>query len=104
DQEETRDSMIARLSPEAVRGYHRKLAEALLSDDASGVGAVYALARHTYLGGMDREAVEYNQRAAAHAAESFQPEVSLLYLRLALEVLAPVAPGETPTAPQNPLA
>jgi tetratricopeptide (TPR) repeat protein len=97
DREETRDSMIARLSPRTVQLSHRKLAEALLRNGPAGVDLVYAVARHTYLGGLDREAVEYNQRAASIAAESFQPDVSLLYLRLALEALSRSAPTDTQT-------
>jgi tetratricopeptide (TPR) repeat protein len=97
DQEESRDSLIARMSSERIRQCHRKLAEALLKEKATDVTVVYALARHTYLGGMDREAIEYNERAAVIAAESFQPEVSLLYLRLALEVLTRFAPDDAPT-------
>ncbi|MCI4362174.1 MAG: tetratricopeptide repeat protein [Thermoplasmata archaeon] len=87
DREETRDSLVARVPAEVVRGYHRSLAEALLKDGSGDVPSVYRLARHTYLGGMDRQAVEWNQQAAAFAARSFQPEVALLYLRLALEAL-----------------
>ncbi|MCI4333187.1 MAG: hypothetical protein L3K01_05620, partial [Thermoplasmata archaeon] len=97
DREETRDSMIARLPARTVQLSHRKLAEALLRDGPAGVDLVYAVARHAYLGGLDREAVEYNQRAASIAAESFQPDVSLLYLRLALEALARFAPTDTQT-------
>ncbi|MCI4328223.1 MAG: ATP-binding protein, partial [Thermoplasmata archaeon] len=70
DREETRDSMIARLPARTVQLSHRKLAEALLRDGPAGVDLVYAVARHAYLGGLDREAVEYNQRAASIAAES----------------------------------
>ncbi|MCI4321053.1 MAG: AAA family ATPase [Thermoplasmata archaeon] len=87
DREETRDSLVARLPAEAVQRYHRQIAEALLKDGSGDVPSVYRLARHTYLGGMDRQAVEWNQQAAAFAARSFQPEVALLYLRLALEAL-----------------
>ncbi len=97
DREETRDSLIARLPTDSVRRYHRQLAEALLKDGATDVPTVYRLARHTYLGGMDRQAVEYNQQAAAHAARSFQPEVSLLYLRLALEALGRLTPPDPQT-------
>jgi tetratricopeptide (TPR) repeat protein len=94
DSDETRDSLIAQISPGSVREYHRKLAEAILNDGSSGVTMVYSLARHAYLGGMDREAVEYNRRAASYAAESYQPEVSLLYLRLALEALGRADPAD----------
>jgi tetratricopeptide (TPR) repeat protein len=94
DREETRDSLVARLPAEAVQRYHRQLAEALLKDGSGDVPSVYRLARHTYLGGMDPEAVEWNQKAAAFAARSFQPEVALLYLRLALEALGRLTPPD----------
>jgi tetratricopeptide (TPR) repeat protein len=97
DREETRDSLVARLPAEAVQRYHRQLAEALLKAGSDDVPSVYRLARHTYLGGMDRQAVEWNQQAAAFAARSFQPEVALLYLRLALEALGRVTPPDPQT-------
>ncbi|MCI4351695.1 MAG: AAA family ATPase [Thermoplasmata archaeon] len=94
ERNETRDQLYARLGPDRIRQDHQRFAEALLRDRASDDAAVFALARHTYLGGLDREAVEYNQRAAAFAAESYQPGLALLYLRLALEALARTTPPD----------
>ncbi len=88
DQDATRDRLYAKLGPRLLRGYHQKIAEALVASGQTDIKAVYSLARHTYLGGMLPEAVEYNRRAAAYAAERFQPGTSLLYLRLALEALS----------------
>jgi tetratricopeptide (TPR) repeat protein len=87
DREETRDRFYARIGPERIRHDHQRFAEALLRDGGSDMATVFALARHAYLGGMDAEAVEYNQRAAAYAAETYQPGLALLYLRLGLEAL-----------------
>lgn len=88
DRDDTRDRLYAKLGPRLLRGYHQKIAESLIKSGQSDIKAVYALARHTYLGGMLPEAVEYNRRAAAYAAERYQPGTSLLYLRLALEALS----------------
>jgi tetratricopeptide (TPR) repeat protein len=97
DRDETRDRLYARLPPRLLRGYHQRLAESLIRSGSSDIKTVYALARHTYLAGMMTAAVEYNRRAAAYASERFQPGVSLLYLRLALEALSHLSPTDAQT-------
>jgi tetratricopeptide (TPR) repeat protein len=94
DRDEARDSLYVRLGARQLRLHHQRLAEALIRTGSTDISTVYSLARHTYLGGMDVAAVEYNQRAAAYAAERFQPATSLLYLRLALEAQSRIVPSD----------
>ncbi|HEY6237699.1 MAG TPA: hypothetical protein VIZ68_00740, partial [Thermoplasmata archaeon] len=97
ESEELRQRLYTELTGVRRRILHKKVAETLEKLGSTDVTTAYALARHTFLGRMDRAAVEYNQRAAAFAARAFQPRVALAYLQQALEALQRSAPNESRT-------
>lgn len=87
ESDDLRQRIYAELTSVRRRILHKKIAEALERLGTNDVTTAYALARHAFLGRMDRAAVEYNQRAAAVAARAYQPRVALTYLQQALEAL-----------------
>ncbi len=86
NQEALRQRLFTELSAPTVRNLHRRVAAALEQSTPREMETVYALARHTYLGGLD-SAVQYNRQAAEYAAGSFQPTVAISYLEHAQEAL-----------------
>ena len=50
DQDATRDRLYAKLGPRLLRGYHQKIAEALVASGQTDIKAVYSLARTHVLG------------------------------------------------------
>lgn len=93
NQEALRQRLFTELSGPSVRNLHRRVAAALEQSSPREMETVYALARHTYLGGLD-SAVEYNRQAADYAASSFQPTVAISYLEHAREALQRTDPDD----------
>jgi hypothetical protein len=91
-----REALVAQYDPEALRGVHQRLADALGAGVLSGAGAtdpeaVFALARHCVLGEPDRD--PGRTVAACHAAgrlalANHAPTEAVRYLELALACAA----------------
>jgi tetratricopeptide (TPR) repeat protein len=92
-EEDFRHRLFASLSAPTVRNLHRRIAAALEQSGSREMETVYALARHSYLGGLDA-AVKFNRQAAEFAVAQFQPSVAIAYLEHALEALHRVDPDD----------
>ncbi len=95
-QEELRHQLFAELGAQNVRHLHRRIAAAFERSASRETETVYALARHSYLGGLDA-AVQYNQQAAQLAVAAFQPLAAIAYLEQALEALHRADPDDLAT-------
>jgi tetratricopeptide (TPR) repeat protein len=92
-EEGLRHRLFSVLSAASVKSLHRRIASAYEQSGSREVETVYALARHSYLGGLDA-AVQYNRRAANIAVAAFQPLVAISYLEHALDALHRVDPDD----------
>lgn len=83
--EDLREELYAGLTETRRRILHRRVAEAIEATGPKEVDAVFALARHYYLGRVDAKSLEYNRLAARFAADAYLPGVALVHLERALE-------------------
>ncbi|MCI4368307.1 MAG: AAA family ATPase [Thermoplasmata archaeon] len=84
--EAVRADVYSQLTETRRRILHRKAADAIASrPGGSSATRDYELARQYYLGQNDPKAVEYNRRAAEHAARALAFETAVLHLERALD-------------------
>jgi predicted ATPase len=90
-----RDVCYGELGPERCRSLHRRVALALVSENAaeSDAAASATIAEHFERGGQPWEAVPHLERAAAVASHRYAEGESIRFLERALGLLEQAAPG-----------
>jgi tetratricopeptide (TPR) repeat protein len=87
-----REQLLADLAPEALRGAHRRVAEAIEAADPDGSRHVTALAHHWRAAGDAAREYGYARRAGDVALKSGAAREAVQYLGRALEILNEPAP------------
>jgi len=90
-----RTMVYADLRADYRRDLHARVARVLLNTVSIDPDSIFALAHHTYLGGLDPEAIQANRRAAAFATSVGSPMIARTHLERALECLERTRPSDT---------
>ncbi|HTT15000.1 MAG TPA: AAA family ATPase [Thermoplasmata archaeon] len=89
-----REQVYQKLTESRRRLLHRRAGEALEATGGADISAIYALARHYYLGKVHEKSVQYNRAAAEIAGRAFAPEVAREHWERALESYRHLAPDD----------